>query len=383
MRVLGLMSGTSMDGLDVAVADLTGAETGELRMHPVGARSWEWPPELRRRLLDLLPPASTTIGEVAELDTLVGEESARAAAATISEIADGAVDLVVSHGQTVFHWVEGDRARGTLQIGQPAPIAEATGAPVVTDIRARDIAAGGHGAPLASTLDALVLRSHPGVNAALNLGGIANVSVVPPDGEVIAFDTGPANCLIDATLSRLPGGLEAYDQGGRRARRGTVDARLLEHLLAEPFYAIPPPRSTGRELFTGAYVQAAVDSLGHTVGPDDLIATLTELTARTIANALEPYGIRSIFASGGGVHNPTLMDALRGHLGGTEIEPSDTLGLPVDDKEAYLMALLGYLSWHGMPGVLPGATGSTRPHVLGRISPATGDAGLPRSLRIV
>jgi anhydro-N-acetylmuramic acid kinase len=383
MRVIGLISGTSMDGLDVAVADFTGAETGELRMRPIGARTWDWPAELRRRLLALLPPASTTIGEVAELDTLVGEESARAAVAALDEIAGGTADLVVSHGQTVFHWVEGGTARGTLQIGQPAPIAEATGLPVITDVRARDIAAGGQGAPLASTLDALVLRAHPGVNAALNLGGIANVTVVPPTGEVIAFDTGPASCLIDATVSRLTDGAEAYDHDGLRARRGSVDARLLDRLLADPFYALPPPRSTGRELFTDAYVQAAIGGLNHPVAPDDLVATLTELTARTIAKALAPYGVRAVYASGGGVHNPALMDALRAHLGTTEVHPSDALGLPVDDKEAYLMALVGYLTWHGLPGVLPGATGSTRPHVLGRISPATGSAQPPRSLTVV
>lgn len=383
MRVIGLISGTSMDGLDLAVADLSGAETGDLRLQPVGARSWPWPPELRRRLLALLPPAETTIGEVAELDTLVGEESARAVADTISELADGRADLVVSHGQTVFHWVEGDHARGTLQLGQPAPIVEATGVPVVSDVRSRDIAAGGHGAPLASTMDALVLRSEPGVNAALNLGGISNVTVVPPSGDVIAFDTGPASCLIDATVTRLSDGAEAYDRDGQRARRGEVHPALLEHLLAEPYYRIQPPRSTGRELFTGAYVESAVAASAPGVSADDLIATLTELTARTIADAVEPYGIRAIYASGGGVHNPALMDALRGHVGETEVRTSDALGLPVDDKEAYLMALLGYLTWTGYPGVLPGATGSRSANLLGRISPATGaDVRLPRSLTI-
>lgn len=373
MRVVGLISGTSMDGLDVAVADLDGVETGELTLTPLGARTWQWPADLRRRLLALLPPAPTTIGEVAELDVLIGEESARAAVAAIREFGSGTADLVVSHGQTVFHWVEGGHARGTLQLGQPAQIAELTGLPVVSDIRARDIAAGGHGAPLASTLDALLLRGHGGTNAALNLGGIANATVVPADGPVIAFDTGPASCLIDATVTRFTQGREGFDRDGVRARRGTVDSRLLAHLLDEPFYELPPPRSTGRELFTGQYVERAVRAVGHPVSEDDLVATLTTLTARTIANSLAGYDISTVFASGGGTHNPALMDALAEQLGTTVLHSSEALGLPVDDKEAYLMALLGYLSHHGVPGVLPGATGSKRPHVLGRITPATPD----------
>ncbi len=371
-----------MDGLDVAVADLTGAESGELVMRPVGARSWPWPAALRSRLLALLPPASTTIGEVAMLDTLVGEEIARAAESINHEVASGATELVVSHGQTVFHWVEGQAARGTLQLGQPAPIVEAMGVPVVSDVRARDIAAGGHGAPLASTLDALALRTRPGVNAALNLGGIANVTVVPPTGAITAFDTGPASCLIDATVQEASGGAEMFDQDGARARRGSINQALLNRLLDEPFYALAPPKSTGRELFTGAYVRTALASIGLTLHPDDLVATLTELTARTIANALAPYDIQTVYASGGGTHNPVLMEALRRHLGATQLTTSDELGLPVDDKEAYLMTLLGYLSWHGLPGVLPGATGSSQGHVLGRVSPVTAERSVPTSLAI-
>ncbi|AKU18525.1 anhydro-N-acetylmuramic acid kinase [Luteipulveratus mongoliensis] len=360
------MSGTSMDGLDVGVAELDGASTGALTLRPLGARTWPWPEVLRERLLALLPPAPTTIEEVAQLDELVGRECARAAAAVIEQY-DGA-DLVVSHGQTVFHWVTDGRAQGTLQLGQPAPIVEATGLPVVSDIRARDIAAGGQGAPLAGTLDTLWLRGLPGdgPRAALNLGGIANVTVLDGDRSV-AFDTGPANCLIDAAVARITDGRESRDTDGRLARSGTVRTDLLEALLDEPYYALPAPKSTGRELFTTSYADRFLAQL-PLVSDADLVATLTELTATTVANSLAAYGISDLVTSGGGVHNPALMDALRRHLPGVDVRRTDDLGLPADDKEAYLMALVGYLTWHQVPGVLPGMTGSHEPRVLGRIN---------------
>lgn len=374
MRVVGLISGTSMDGLDVAVADLDGAGSEELLLRPLGARTVPWDAALRRRLLGVLPPAATTIQEVAELDVLVGRASGLAARAAIDEIAGGTSDLVVSHGQTVFHWVTGGRARGTLQLGQPAEIVEATGLPVVSDLRARDIAAGGQGAPLAGTLDVLLLRGL-GLGApaaALNLGGIANVTVVPPDGAPLAFDTGPASCLVDATVTRLTDGRQTYDIDGRRAAAGRVDDALLRVLLAEPFFALPPPRSTGRELFTAGFVDRALSRVGHPVADDDLLATLTELTAVTVADSLAGQSVSRVYASGGGVHNPTMRAALHRRLGAVELRTSDELGLPVDAKEAYLMALIGYLTWHGVPGVLPGTTGAREPHVLGRVSPAGG-----------
>ena len=200
MRVVGMISGTSMDGIDVAVADLQFAgDTVELR--PLGAASREYPAELRARVGAVLPPAATTAEEVCRLDTLVGQAFAAAATFAVDELGAGAVDLIVSHGQTIFHWVDpGGRRRGTLQVGQPAWIVEATGIPVVADLRSRDIAAGGHGAPLASTLDELLLGGSGETAAALNLGGISNMTVVGPDAPTIAFDIGPANALIDAAV---------------------------------------------------------------------------------------------------------------------------------------------------------------------------------------
>lgn len=365
-----------MDGLDVGVADLSGADTGDLVLRPLGARTWSWPVELRERLLALLPPATASVQEVAQLDELVGRECGRAATAVLAELGVTA-DLVVSHGQTVFHWVVDGHAEGTLQLGQPAPIVEATGLPVISDVRARDIAAGGQGAPLAGTLDVLWLRglSDGQPIAALNLGGIANVTVVSSDSAV-AFDTGPANCLIDAAITRITGGRESHDRDGRMSRAGTVHPRLLEALLTDPYYAAAAPKSTGRELFTTAYVDRFLAQIGPI--PDaDLIATLTELTATTVANSVATYGISRLLVSGGGVHNPAVMDAIARHLPGVDVCRSDDFGLAADDKEAYLLALIGYLSWHQVPGVLAGMTGSGTPRVLGRISPGNAPLRLP------
>jgi anhydro-N-acetylmuramic acid kinase len=366
MIVVGLLSGTSMDAIDTAVAELT-LDGATVRLRPLGYESHPWPPELRARTLAALPPAAVGAQEICELDTLLGQQFAAAAKAVCA-----GADLIVSHGQTVCHWVEGGTARGTLQLGQPAWIAEATGLPVISDLRSRDIAAGGQGAPLAATLDALWLADGPRPAAALNLGGIANVTVAAADGRVAAFDTGPANCLIDVVAERLTG--HPCDQDGRRAAVGTVRPDLLDRLLAEPYFALAPPKSTGRELFHAGFVEAALVGLPPVRG-DDLLATLTELTAVTVAGACRD--VRRVVASGGGVHNPTLLGRLRHHLGATQLVTSDELGLPADAKEAYLFALLGLLTWHQVPGVPAGPTGSAVPRVLGRLNPGDRPLRLP------
>jgi anhydro-N-acetylmuramic acid kinase len=364
--VAGLISGTSMDALDVAVADLTLTDDA-ITLRPLGAQEHPWAADLRARLLALLPPATTTAGEICDLDQAVGQTAAAAVGVALARFADGRGDLVASHGQTVFHRVVDGHARGTLQLGQPAWIVEATGLPVVSDLRARDIAAGGEGAPLASTLDALWLAGGP-PRAALNLGGIANVTVVR-EGSLLAFDTGPASCLLDAAAQRFTG--EPCDRDGRLASAGRVDEGLLARLLAEPYYAKAPPKSTGRELFTTDYVHAP------DVPVADLMATLTELTAVTVADACGPYGLAEVVASGGGVRNPALVAALRRRLAPTPLVTADERGLPADAKEAYLVALLGFLTWHQLPGVVPGGTGSAVPRVLGRLSPGNTPLRLP------
>ena len=352
------MSGTSVDAIDLAVADLTWRGDA-IVLRPLHHAEHPWPADTRRRLLAALPPHPVSMAEICALDVLVGE-----AFATVAATATGA-DLIATHGQTVFHWIEAGRARGTLQIGQPACIVEATGLPVISDFRARDVAAGGQGAPLAGTLDALWLAGDT-PRAALNLGGIANVTIVAP-GAVLAFDTGPASCLMDLHAARITQGAQAADIDGRIARAGRVRPDLLQRLLADPYYARPAPKSTGREYFDIGYVARLTAGLPPAEDAD-LMATLAELTAATIADACRVHGVTEVVASGGGVRNPALMGALRRRLGGATLITSAARGLPEDGKEAYLFALLGFLTWHGVPGVAPGVTGASVPRVLGRIS---------------
>ena len=373
MIVIGLISGTSVDAIDVAAARFR-VEGDTLVGAKLGHRELAWDPVTRGRILAALPPAPVGMAEVCALDVLIGAAFADAAVAGMRKIAGGAADLIASHGQTLFHLVEGGRARGTLQLGQPALIAEATGLPVISDFRARDIAAGGHGAPLASTLDALWLSGEGGSRAALNLGGIANITVVGP--EVLAYDTGPASCLLDLEASRITGGAQSCDLDGRLALAGRVREDLLARLLAEAYYALPPPKSTGRELYDTFYVERFLDGLPAVAGPD-LMATLTELTARTVADACRRHGVVEVVASGGGVRNPALVAALQGALGPVPLVMADARGLPSDGKEAYLFALLGLLTWHGLPGAVPSATGARGPRILGRISPGAGPLRLP------
>ncbi len=377
MIVLGLISGTSVDAIDVAAAELSWRGE-EIVLCPLGHREHPWPAETRACLLATLPPARTTMEEACRLDVLAGEAFAAAAVAANAELATGRAELIASHGQTVFHWVEDGRARGTLQIGQPACLVEATGLPVISDFRARDVAAGGQGAPLASTLDALWLADGSGARrAALNLGGIANITVVgAPGTEVLAFDSGPASCLLDAEAMRISGGALSCDIDGRLARAGRVRGDLLARLLADPYYARTAPKSTGRELFHSGYVQAAAAGLAP-IADADLMATLTELTAATVAEACLAQGVTELVASGGGIRNPALLAALRRRLAPVTLATSDARGLPSEAKEAYLFALLGFLTWHQVPGVLPGATGSRTPRVLGRISPGNRPLRLP------
>ncbi|MCI2957188.1 anhydro-N-acetylmuramic acid kinase [Agromyces atrinae] len=373
MRILGMISGTSHDGIDVAVVDLVERDgTLELALRHRDAVAYE--PDLRSRIIAALPPASVDLAEVCALDTLIGQAFAEAAAAACD--AAGAVDLIVSHGQTVFHWVEGDHALGTLQLGQPAWIAERTGVAVVSDVRSRDIAAGGHGAPLASTIDALLLAGRPGRPAALNLGGISNATVVDPE-SVRAWDIGPANALLDAVIVDRSAHPAGYDDGGALAAAGTVDEALLAVLLEEPYYRVAPPKSTGKELFHLDYVNDALRRSGREdIATNDLLATLARLTIVTVAEALVADGVTEIFVSGGGAHNPVLLDGIA-ELTGATLAPTDALGLPGDDKEAVLMAVIGWMTVHGVPSSIPTATGARGSRLLGSITPGARPLAFP------
>ncbi|MBW4716663.1 anhydro-N-acetylmuramic acid kinase [Saccharothrix obliqua] len=354
MRVIGLISGTSMDAVDVAVGDFE-LHDGVIVLTPVTHTEVPFPPDLRE------PPTSPAA--LCVLDTRLGQLFAEAAR-------PHAADLVASLGQTAHHHVEDGRCLGTLQLGQPAWIAEATGLPVVADFRVRDVAAGGHGAPLASTLDALWLAGLPEPGTvALNIGGIANITRRTPD-RVIAYDTGPGNALMDAAMTALSNGLRTHDTDGEFAARGRVHAELLDRLLADPYYARPAPKSTGKEHFNRAYLDRVADGL--VLPAEDLLATLVELTARTIA--AECADAPAVLGSGGGMRNPVLVDALRTRV---NLRTSDEHGLPADAKEGYLAALLGFLAWHGLPANVPTATGASGPRLLGSLTPGRGPLRLP------
>ncbi|AUI64637.1 anhydro-N-acetylmuramic acid kinase [Amycolatopsis sp. BJA-103] len=382
--MIGLISGTSIDGIDVAAAELR-ADGDTVVLSPLGQFEVPYPEALREALLGALPPNPCSAEQLTKLDTLVGQAFGEAAARGIEELTGGEADVVASLGQTVFHWVEDGTARGTLQLGNAAWIAERTGLPVVADLRVRDVAAGGHGAPLASTLDALWLRemTASGPVAALNIGGIANITVVPADnadnadnadGDVLAYDTGPGNALMDIAAHRATG--RRADVDGALALRGNVRPDLLAKLLLDPYYAAAPPKSTGKELFHGEYLDTALDGLPP-VGAEDLLATLTELTAVTIAAECRRHGIATLIVSGGGADNPALMAALARNLPGTAVKTSDDHGLPRAGKEAYLTILLGWLTWSGVPGNLPSATGARGDRLLGSITPGAGPLRLP------
>ncbi len=368
MRLIAMISGTSHDAIDVAVADVW-ADGDELRLHPVGTADVPFDARLRERIVDVLPPRTTDMAEVCRLDALLGQAFADAAANAMAELSDGRADLVVSHGQTVFHLVEQARALSTLQLGQPAWIAERTGTPVLADLRSRDIAAGGHGAPLVSAVDVLLLAQPPTAEVALNLGGISNITVVAPDRAPIAYDVGPANALLDAVIAAHSDGAQRYDRDGMLAARGTVDAALLRRLLSEPYYGLTPPRSTGKELFHPRYLDTVLAAHDGDVAVEDLLATLVELTAVTVSDACRSHGARRVVAAGGGVRNPVLMARLTHHLDDIALTTIDELGLPADAKEAYAFAVLGFLTVNRVPGAVPSCTGARRATVLGSLVP--------------
>ena len=374
MRVIGLISGTSMDGIDVAVADFR-IEGDQIELTPLGTLAVEYEPELRSELEAALPPASTTSEAICRLDNEVGRAFASAAGRALAEL-HGDVDLIASHGQTLFHWVEQGQARGTLQIGQPAWIAEETGLPVVADLRAADVAARGQGAPLAAIFDVLLLAERSRNCAAVNIGGIANLTVVGPGREPTAFDTGPGNVLIDAAVRHLTEGSERFDAGGERARRGAIHRQLLDRLLTEPYYRTPPPKTTGRELFHLPYLMEAIGAVGP-VADEDLITTVTFLTARTIADACREHSVEEVIVSGGGAENPTLLQMLGDELGDVAIHRIDDLGVPAAFKEAYFIALIGFLTFNGLPGNVPSATGASVPKVLGCVLPGRRGLSMP------
>ncbi|KAA2284228.1 anhydro-N-acetylmuramic acid kinase [Arenimonas fontis] len=357
---LGLISGTSVDGVDAALVRFSPAP------HVLFARTYPLPEDLAAEVLRLSQAeARLSLDDAGRLDTRLGQAFAAVARQALAEAGVPLSDVraIGSHGQTLRHDPRGD-APFTLQMGDPNVIAEATGLCTVADFRRRDVAAGGQGAPLMTAFHAAVLRAEDEDRAVLNLGGIANLTLLPRRGEVVGFDTGPANGLMDAWCLRHRG--RRYDRDAAFAAEGRVDAALLERLLAEPWFALPPPKSTGRDQFQLDWVGAR---LAGNEAPADVQATLCELSAVTIAEALRRTqpGTRRLIACGGGVHNPLLMRRLAYHLPGIVLETSATHGLDPDFVEAAGFAWLARQTLAGRPGNLPSVTGARGPRVLGAI----------------
>lgn len=378
MIVVGLMSGTSADGIDAAAVEIAGAPP-RLSWRLLAHVHAPYEADAQQEILAATDPRTGTVDRLCALHFRLGRALAQAARAAIAAAGLRAdeVELIGSHGQTVWHAPAGPFP-ATLQLGEAAVIAEETGITTVSNLRARDCAAGGQGAPLVAYVDRL-LYAHPSrARAVQNIGGIANVTFLPPTaaGEglaPLAFDTGPGNMLIDDAVRRVTAGRQRYDQGGAMASRGHVHAALLAELLDHPYLRQPPPKTTGREEFgagLGSRVWERARELGLTA--DDIVATLTAFTARSIAAAYGdylPHSPQEVILSGGGAHNPALVGRLRELLAPARVVTSGELGLPVEAKEAVAFALLAYETWHGRPGNLPQATGARHPVVLGQITP--------------
>jgi anhydro-N-acetylmuramic acid kinase len=368
--VVGLMSGTSADGIDAALVRIRGHGLAT-RIEALAHRTTPYPPGLREAVL---AAADGSVAALCNLNFVLGARFADAAKALVDE-AGVAIDLVGSHGQTVCHIPRRMGEVGsTLQIGEGDVIAERLQVPVVSGFRTRDIAAGGEGAPLSAYVDYLLYRRDGPPRALLNLGGIANVTIVTPAIEdVFAFDTGPANMPLDETVRVLTQGAEAYDRDGRMAAKGRVDEILLHRLLEHPYLTLPPPKTTGRETFGRSFVLPLLEAKGANRGVD-VLATLTAFTAHSIRKAFEDHVFprarpTEILVSGGGVHNLTLRSHLDRLFGRIPVVSLGDRGLDPDAKEACIFAILANETIHGVPNNVPGATGARWPAVLGKISP--------------
>jgi len=382
MRIVGLMSGTSADGVDAALVEWEADEAARpFRLLAFGETPY--PPVLQQQIHRLAAGRAVSAGgepsdsvrELAALDVGLGERFAEAAIALVERagVAIDSIDGIASHGQTVGHYPD---LRATLQLGDPSLIAERTGCTTIADFRPRDIAAGGEGAPLAPFFHHAALSDPDENRLVVNLGGIANITWLPAGGDpdaVIAFDVGPANSLIDGVVRFASGDRERIDRDGVRALRGRVDDALLERLLDDEFLRRAPPKSTGRERYGLAEAEQLVaDSRGRGRDLDDLVATLVAFTTEAIARACGdflPRKVDRVFVGGGGVRNPAVMRSLQRGLPHASVDPMDVAGVPADAAEAMAFALMGRNALLGIPNHLPRCTGARHATVLGEISP--------------
>jgi anhydro-N-acetylmuramic acid kinase len=393
MIVGGVMSGTSADGINVAIVRIehgTSAKSSSRnkasrgRQRPrhtiIAHEEFPFPPRVRRMILETMNAELASVADLARLNFLLGELYAEAVAKTARKHRVK-FDLVGCHGQTIYHQGEaanflGHKIAVTWQTGEAAVIAARLGVPVVSDFRTADMAAGGKGAPLVPFLDYFLYRDARVGRIAQNIGGIGNLTAIPGGAtppEIIAFDTGPGNMVIDAVVQELFG--KNYDRNGKIAAEGQAHKEVIERLLRAPFFRQRPPRTAGREEFGREYVRRFLHAC-RSASKADVVATATTLTARSIADSLRRFVLpknksyRELVTSGGGAKNPTLMAMLRRELSalGIELRLSDEFGIPAEAKEAVAFAVLAHETWHRRPSNVPSATGAKRAAILGKIS---------------
>jgi anhydro-N-acetylmuramic acid kinase len=389
MLIIGLISGTSADGIDAAVVEIDGAPP----QLSVSLRSFTFMPysaQQRQQIFSLFDLQTSRVDRICQMNFAVGEWFAIAALQAIS--ASGypveQIDLIGSHGQTIYHCMEPDTpVRSTLQIGEPAVIAERTGVTVVADFRVADVAAGGQGAPLVSYVDWL-LYHHPEKRRGMqNIGGIGNITFLPAEDapeQVLSFDTGPGNMVMDYVVQRLTNGAQSFDDGGRLAAQGDISKALLGELLRHPYFDQPLPKTTGREQF-GVFFGEQVWERGQALGLNgyDIVATATAFTASSIADSYRrflPEMPDEVIVGGGGANNPTLLQMLRQELKPIPVLRQEDLGFSSDAKEAVAFTVIAYETLHGRPGNLPSCTFALHPTVLGKITPGK---NFPRLLKCI
>lgn len=388
MIIIGLMSGTSADGVDVAICDIRGAPDS-LSAAIISAATFPYSRELRELILASCDPDKSCVPEIAALHVELAEVFADCILRQIerANMSTDDIDLIASHGQTIWHNVlPTGEVSASLQIGEAAVIAERTGITAISNFRARDIAAGGQGAPLTSYVDWLLLRHDTRWRAIQNIGGMGNVTFLPPLSDSasapIAFDTGPGNALLDIAVAQLTDGAQTYDRDGKLAEQGRLDEEWLDELLAHPYYQRDYPKTTGRETFGSAAARELVRAaLARGLGGKDIIATLTALTASNIADAYQRFAsakIDEVILGGGGRRNPVMVRMLRQLLHPARILTHEDIGMDSDFKEALVFAVLAHETWHGRKATLPALTGAKRASLLGQITPGDNYTNLLR-----
>lgn len=378
MRIAGIMSGTSLDGIDVAIIDISGSGF-KAKINVLTSHSVPYPRKIREALMAVSNTSALT-GDISRLNFLLGELYAEALEETAErgEIPLDTIKLIGCHGQTIFHEGQGAQYLGkkvasTFQIGESSVITERLGIDVISNFRERDVAAGGKGAPLVPYLDYMLMRHRGRGRVAVNIGGIANLTAIPPNTNterVIAFDTGPGNMVIDQLISRITSGGQHFDKDGTTAAAGVPDPKLLAKLLRDKYFRAKPPKTAGREQYGAEFVSKLLDT---ELSSEDLVATATALTAESIALGVRNFilpemRVDEVFVSGGGTHNPTLMRMLRKALEPIPVMETSEVGLDVDAKEAIAFAVMAYETAHARPSNVPFATGAKRSVVLGKLT---------------